>query len=732
MKKLFSKLMLMGLAALAFTACEDVPEPYDVPGTGTNIPGTSTEIEGGTGDGTYDTPFNTIAALNYGNELASGEESPEYMYVKGRVVSIKEEFSTQFGNGTFYISEDGSALNQFYAYRVLYLGNKKFTANDTQIKVGDEVIICGIITNYNGTIETAQNKGFLYSLNGENRGGEPTQGVASKPVGEGTLESPYNAAAAIQLAQKVGEAESDDVYIKGKVVNITEQYGTQFGNATFTISDDGTNASTTFTIWRALYLGNKKFASGDTEIKEGDDVIIYGKVTNFKGNTPETVQNKAYLYSLNGNTGGGETPQPQGEAKGDGTLNNPFNSVAAAQEALKLADKAVSDKSYYIKGKVASIVVDRNGNVQNYDYGTFGNATFYISDDGTEAGQFQVYRALYLGNKKWEQGAGDVLKVGDEVVVYGKLTNYNGTPETAQGEAYLYSLNGKTEGSGGENPNPQPDGDTEGSIDAPKTVADALAAINALEDGATTTAYYYIKGKVAKLANNAEDIGTKYKDVNYYISDDGTESNTLYIYRGKNLNNTDFTSADQIQVGDEVIVYGRLQKYKNTKTNEIVPEMAQGNYIVKTSNNGGGGSGENPNPGGGEVSGTGSYSEPYSVAAVIANGTSNTVQGVYIKGYIVGWVDGQVLASGANFNGQATVKTNLLIADNATETDVAKCVPVQLPNNAVRTGLNLQDNPKYYGKQVMLYGNLEKYFGAAGVKGVTYAECDGDTMGSKP
>ena len=48
MNKIFSKLMLMAIAAMTFVACEEVPEPYDIPGTGTNIPGTSTEIEGGT------------------------------------------------------------------------------------------------------------------------------------------------------------------------------------------------------------------------------------------------------------------------------------------------------------------------------------------------------------------------------------------------------------------------------------------------------------------------------------------------------------------------------------------------------------------------------------------------------------------------------------------------------------------------------------------------------------
>lgn len=443
MKKIFKSIMFAAIAAFIFTACEDVPAPYIIPGTEEEEPTPEGVVEG---DGSIENPFNTLAAIKYINSLESGAESPSNIYIKGKIVSVKEEFTTQYGNGTFYISDDGTTTNQLYIYRALYLGNQKFKSGDTQIAVGDEVIICGLVT--------------LYS-----------------------------------------------------------------------------------------------------------------------GNTPETVQNKAYIYSLNGNVidGGDDTP---GEAKGSGTLADPYNAVAANNAANALADNATSAGNVYIKGKVVSV---------KEQYGTqFGNATFYISDDGTPGNQFYVYRALYLGNQKYTSG--DLIKEGDEVVVCGKITKYvsayGTTLETVQNEAFLYSLNGKSEGTGGTD---TPTGDV-GSIDAPKTVAEALTAINALEEGATTDAGYYVKGKVASIATAAADIGPNsssgknYKDINYYISTDGSENNTIYVYRGKNLNNTDFISADQLKVGDEVIVYGKLQKYKNTKTNETVPEMAQGNYLVKTSN----------------------------------------------------------------------------------------------------------------------------------------------------
>ena len=124
--------------------------------------------------------------------------------------------------------------------------------------------------------------------------------------GSGTLDDPFNAAAATALAEYIGSFSDDsqgEVYIKGKVASITENYGTQYGNATFKISDDGTD-NNTFIIYRALYLGNRKYTNGNL-LNVGDNVIVCGKVIYNNKTTPETIQGKAFLYSLNGKTEGG-------------------------------------------------------------------------------------------------------------------------------------------------------------------------------------------------------------------------------------------------------------------------------------------------------------------------------------------------------------------------------------------------------------------------------------------
>ena len=132
-------------------------------------------------------------------------------------------------------------------------------------------------------------------------------------------------------------------------------------------------------------------------------------------------------------------------ANAKGTLTNPYTPAEAADAVKDL--KWTSNTEYestdevYMKGKICKIA-DKGTYTEG---GTYGNASFFLSGDGTGDGEFQVYRALYLGNKKFEAGQTDI-KVGDEVIICGKLMNYKGnTPETVSGKAYLYSLNGKTE-----------------------------------------------------------------------------------------------------------------------------------------------------------------------------------------------------------------------------------------------------------------------------------------------
>ena len=276
------------------------------------------------------------------------------------------------------------------------------------------------------------------------------------------------------------------------------------------------------------------------------------------------------------NASGGESGDDAdySAAAGSGTLADPFNTTAILKLASELDADAQSDQEYYFKGKVVSVTEQ---------FGTqYGNATFYMSDDGTTKNQFYVFRALYFNNKKYTSGT--TLKEGDEVVVCGKVTNFKGnTPETVQGSCYVYSING-TGGGGGSS------AETIGTIDNPKSVSDVVTIINSMADNQTSDELYYVKGTIKQIKTTDENIA-KYKNIDYIITDGKTD---ITVYHGRNLDNTEFTGPGQINVNDEVIVLGNLQKYVNANTGAVTPELAQGNYIVKLTKGSGGGGGETP------------------------------------------------------------------------------------------------------------------------------------------
>lgn len=252
-----------------------------------------------------------------------------------------------------------------------------------------------------------------------------------------------------------------------------------------------------------------------------------------------------------------------------------------------------------------------------------------------------------------------------------------------------------------------------GTKDDPYDVASTIKLIAA---GPPSTKIY-TKGVVCEV--DASSFDSQFGSLIYYISDDGTQANKLEVYRGYGLGGAHFSAADALKPGDKVIVYGQVVYYNN-KTMEFTSGSQLYMLNDETSGDEGGG--------GGEAKGSGSKEDPYNVAAAIA-GSGNA----WVSGYIVGWVEGQVLSSGAHFNGSSSVASNILIADSPDETNVANCMPVQLPGGSdVRTALNLVDNPGNYKKQVKLYGSLEKYFGAPGLKSVSQYEIDGSTPTPTP
>lgn len=114
--------------------------------------------------------------------------------------------------------------------------------------------------------------------------------------------------------------------------------------------------------------------------------------------------------------------------------NTPETAYTVAKALELIAAGEGLDAKVYVKGLITSI---------KEVSASFGNATYDISDDATAANKLTVFRGYFYDNKHFTSN--DQIKVGDVVVVYGKLVNYNNkTPQVTYSS--IYSLNGVVSG----------------------------------------------------------------------------------------------------------------------------------------------------------------------------------------------------------------------------------------------------------------------------------------------
>lgn len=220
--------------------------------------------------------------------------------------------------------------------------------------------------------------------------------------------------------------------------------------------------------------------------------------------------------------------------------NTPETAYTVARLNELIAEGKGLDAKMYVKGKISAITEIST---------SYGNATYYISDDGTDEGQFQIYRGYSLNGEKFTSE--DEIKVGDEVIVYGNITDYKGTYQMATGSS-IYSLNGGS-------------GEVVDISNTPETAYTVTEANELITAGKGLATSVYVKGKISAVT----EISTSYGNATYTIYDNDTDKATdelvtLVIFRGYSLEGNKFTSEDEIKVGDEVIVYGKLVNYNGT------------------------------------------------------------------------------------------------------------------------------------------------------------------------
>ena len=284
--------------------------------------------------------------------------------------------------------------------------------------------------------------------------------------------------------------------------------------------------------------------------------------------------------------------------------------VAEAIAAIPNKDDVVNNQ--YVEGIVCTAGTSVNAS---------GQMTYYISADGTEATRLQIYLGKNLNNTAFT--AVSDLAIGDRVVVFGQLKNYNNTPEMNSGNYLVlketpavaapvfspdgggfmgetdvtitcatasstiyYTLDGATptkSSSVYDDPihlNATTTitavayvGDDASlviaktfTLTAPMTVAEALAALES-ENPINNVA-------VAGIISTAPTANPSSGKLTYFISDDGSASDELEVYKGFGVAGASFSDKTDLQVGDVVTVFGNLTIYNTTK------EFAEGSRLI--------------------------------------------------------------------------------------------------------------------------------------------------------
>ena len=427
MKKFIYSCLFLAMAAITFSSCEDVPAPYNMP-TEDETP----EVQPA-GTGTAADPFNVAGVEKYIDEGGSAETE---VYVKGKVVSVVQgSWDAKYGSLKYYISEDGTATNQFYVYNGYAGPNRTKFSGEDALKQGDEVVICGKVDSYNGTKEFLVGN-YIVSLNGV--GGTTTPDTPT--TGKGSESNPYTVAEAI-AAIKAG-APTSEVYVTG-IVSDVYFYSDQYKSLSYYISDDG--KSKDMQVYSGKGLNGADFTSkGD--LKVGQKVTIKGIIKSFtdkNGTEIMEVDKSSTIIKIEGEGTGGEvTPKPDTPDTGNGKITFAAdhktltleNSNATAGESVSFDFTAQNyenqtDMTTIKLSDGTTITFDANGEKNGSKYYTLGTAVrVYKNNKIIVNGTKEIAKIIFHCNAPYTNNKGETVNCdGNETATInfsGKTATY--------------------------------------------------------------------------------------------------------------------------------------------------------------------------------------------------------------------------------------------------------------------------------------------------------------------
>ena len=369
---------------------------------------------------------------------------------------------------------------------------------------------------------------------------------------EGTEADPFTNEDACKVA-KAENYNNEDFYVQGKVASFYHLPGSRTDGAVSFFLEPATAGGEKFEVYKCYKstgTGAESYLTDD-DIWVGGIALAHGTFTTYNG---QAETNGAKLIKCEGNK-----PQPRQ------TLTKTFAETLAAGNALADGDATwdyykfqgyvtlMEGDNYFLTASKAEALTPGKSDATHGEKDIKGTNAIELYDSGKNA----ELKALLLKNAKVE-----VTMI---------VKNYHGTIENGialtkddvtlleAGEPWVINYENKT-------------------------VAESLAIINALADGATADGYYAVSGVVIAVtgAYNAQ-----YGNMSFTIADAASDTNTLTVFRYT----CDAETAAKIVAGVEVVAKGQLQKYKD-KNGNITPELMNVKEVeIKSGGEGGEGGG---------------------------------------------------------------------------------------------------------------------------------------------
>ncbi len=252
-----------------------------------------------------------------------------------------------------------------------------------------------------------------------------------------------DSARAICAALESGKTTTEKYYVKGWIAGLqdgNESAIANYGNAQFIMVDNRTRYKNRNIIaYQVLGKNGRKITNAEM-VQVDDYVVVYGPLTNYNGTYETAGKGAAYIYSSSNPAFNVQDPEPTPDPEGFEVPEGTLNVYQACDIGEALGSGKTTSEAYYIKGYI------RRFDEKYHESGiaTYGNATFYIAatnnPDTPVSREFEAFQVYGKDKKKITDAS--TMAVGDFVVIYGKITNYNGTIETeGQGKAYIYNSN---------------------------------------------------------------------------------------------------------------------------------------------------------------------------------------------------------------------------------------------------------------------------------------------------